>query len=93
MKKQTLVLRNNGENCGTYSVICFLESFKGNMDETCMRCLSFDDNRQVETPLYSTFNLMIPEWMTESFFLANSINYKFAVGLVGQFLFTLNEEL
>lgn len=91
-KQIELVCINNGENVGTYSPHCFLSSFTGDINETCKRCLSWDDDRQVETALYKTYKITIPEWMDESFYKTNCISFHFFIALVGKWGYTLNEE-
>lgn len=92
MKQVTLVLINNGENVGTYSPFSFIESFQGNIEKKTSRCLSFDDDRQVETNLYNTCIINIPEWMTEQYYLTNAIKYHWSIALTKGWSVTLNQQ-
>lgn len=87
-----IVCINRGENVGTYSPLCFLESFTGDINEKCTRCLSYDDNRLVETQLYSLSKIKIPEWMDEEFYLQYSIKYHYSMCLLNDFGYSLTKE-
>jgi hypothetical protein len=90
-KQIDLVCINNGANVGTYSPHKFLASFTGDINEICLRCLCWDDDRQVETNLYNTYKIVIPEWMSESFYLNNSVEFHYSMALLGKWGYTLNE--
>ena len=90
-KKVEVVMNNNGENCGTYSVLCFLSSFTGDINEQVERFVSWDCNILVPTNRYKVVTITMPEWMSEKYFVSNDIAYKFAVALGGDYVLTLNE--
>lgn len=92
MKAITLVLINNGSNVGTYSPHAFKESFTGNIEEKTMRCLSYDDDRQVETNLYSETVVNIPDWMTEEYYLNKAIAFHWAIALTGGWAMGLSQK-
>ena len=80
MKSIQIVFINNGENCGTYSPLCFLNSFPADKDinEKCERFISWDCNIYTSTDLYRVRVENLPDWMTEDYYLQNHIDWKFA---------------
>lgn len=78
MKKVNLILINNGENVGSFSPHCFLESFTGNLNETVIKCRNWDDNGQEICNLYSQAEIEIPEWMSESDYIRLCVKYHYA---------------
>jgi len=74
MKIIPVVHINNGENCGTYSPFSFLSSFTGDINEKCFRCLNWEDDRQVETNLYTIYEIKMPDWMSEEQYLDTHIH-------------------
>lgn len=96
MKAIELVLKNNGSNVGTYSPYMFLETFNGmcgNIDERTMRCLSYDDDRQVETSLFTLTTVNLPEWMSEQYYLNNHVAFHWAMALTSGWAGQLNKEM
>lgn len=91
-KQIEIVCRNNGSNVGTYSPYCFKSSFTGDINEECLRCLSYDDDRQVETNLYKIYTIRIPEWMSENFYLNYNVQFHFLISLTGEWGYSLNKE-
>lgn len=87
-----IVCKNNGENVGTYSPFCFLESFTEDINEKCTRCLSYDDNRLVETGLYLLSKVRIPEWMDEVFYLQHLVKFHFTICLLKDWGYSLTKE-
>ena len=90
-KTVKVVFVNNGENRGTYGAHCFLESFKGDINEKCQRFVNHDFDMLVETDLYRVIEIKMPIWFTEKYYLSNEINLKFSVALGGEQVYNFNE--
>ena len=95
MKQITLISINDGSNVGTYSPFCFIESFKDDINKTCLRCLSYDNDMQIETNLYSSDIIEIPVFMSEEFYLRYDIKYHWLKAMMNDFLiqFELTENM
>lgn len=93
-KTVKVVFMATGENSGTYSALCFLDSFPADKDinQQCERFVSWDCNIYRSVNLYQIKEINIPAWMEEAQFLADYIKYKFAAGLAPDFLETLTRE-
>jgi hypothetical protein len=91
MRSQKVVLIACGENAGTRKPFCFLENFTGDFSETKEVFMNWDCNLDVTVSVYTIKEILLPEWMNESFYINNWIAYKFAIGLGGEFVYTLDE--
>lgn len=90
MKTVSVVFENNGENVGTYGVLCFLESFKGDINEKTQRFVNSGWDMLVETDLYAVEEVCMPDWFTEQDYLNHNISLKYAIALVGKKVFEFN---
>lgn len=82
MQKQ-IIEHANGENSGTYGPLCFLENFKGDIDEKVDRFVSWDCNIPITVDRYRIKTVTIPDWMDEATYLARHIELKYIQGLTG----------
>ena len=83
MKK--IVFYASGENAGTYSPLCFLEHFEGDLNKVTQKFVSHDCDIYIEVKEYEVREISIPEWMDERYYLENHIAYKYAVALGGDY--------
>jgi len=80
MKKE-IVFHANGENQGTYGPLCFLENFRGDLNEKTEKFVSWDCNIPVTVNKYKVRTHDLPAWMDEKTYLDNHISLKFLIGL------------
>lgn len=82
MKKQ-LIEHANGENAGTYGPLCFIENFKGDINEQVNRFVSWDCDIPIYVNRYKVVEVEIPDWMDERTYLDSHIQLKYIQGLTG----------
>ncbi len=82
MKTVSIVLYNNGENCGTYDFFCFMENFKGEINEIVSRFVNADFDMLVDTNLYKVVQKDMPNWMNEDDYKEYNIALRYLLALV-----------
>jgi hypothetical protein len=93
-KTVEVVYYASGENSGTYSPLCFIESFPADRDinEKTEKFINWDCNIYVSCDMYKIQKIEVPEWITEQEFLKDYISHKYAFGLAYDFYITLSKE-
>jgi hypothetical protein len=79
MKNKKVVFYQSGEINGTFAPKCFLENFKGDLEEICTRLISNDFWEPITVKYYKVSEVVLPEWMTEDIYLKEYIKLNFAI--------------
>lgn len=82
MKKQ-IIKHANGENANTYGPLCFLENFKGDLNEQVDRFVSWDCDIPIFVNRYKIVETDVPDWMDEQTYLNSHIELKYIQVLTG----------
>jgi len=76
-KQVKVVYHNDGENVGTSSPICAIEEFNGDLTEQSWKCVSYDNDIQVQVSKYEVKEIWLPMWLETSEYCQNPIGWKF----------------
>lgn len=79
MITHNIVFAHTGENAPTpRDPHCLLEDFSGNLHAAATRCMSWDNNMQVEIDLYEVREVALPEWLSPREWLEDHIKWGYA---------------
>jgi hypothetical protein len=89
--KRNIIFVENGENWGTVSPLAEAVSIEGNiattdkgrtydLNETVWRCVSYDNDMQVEVNHYKIIEVQLPEFLSASEWILRHIEYKYLWG-------------
>ena len=81
----------DGENWGTVSPVCGVFSMEGNivtgddgktydLSKTCFRCYAYDNDMQVEVPLYNLRKISLPSFLTVKQWRWQTVEWKYLWG-------------